>query len=71
MLKRQDKYKDLAKGQEIKDEVTLAGRVMSRRVMGKLAFFTIADESGSIQLYLDKAALNGASSSEINLLLPK
>jgi lysyl-tRNA synthetase class 2 len=34
---------------------------MTRRVMGKLAFFTLADESGPIQLYLDKATLDAAS----------
>ena len=37
--------------------VAVAGRVMTRRVMGKLAFFTLADESGPIQLYLEKATL--------------
>jgi len=41
--------------------VAVAGRVMTRRVMGKLAFFTLADESGPIQLYLDKATLDAAS----------
>jgi lysyl-tRNA synthetase class 2 len=29
--------------------------------MGKLAFFTLADESGSIQLYLDRASLEAAN----------
>ena len=30
---------------------------MTRRVMGKLAFFTLADETGTIQLFLEKAGL--------------
>ncbi len=54
----QEKYKDLPKGEEQKDEVSIAGRVTSRRVMGKLAFFTLTDETGTIQLFLEKATLN-------------
>ena len=53
----QIEHKDLANGQERNVEVCLAGRVLARRVMGKLAFFTLSDESGSIQLFLDKATL--------------
>lgn len=34
--------------------VTVAGRIMNRRVFGKLAFFTLQDASGTIQLYLEK-----------------
>ena len=56
----QVQYADLANGQEAPDAVAVAGRVMTRRVMGKLAFFTLADESGSIQLYLDRASLEAA-----------
>ncbi len=50
-------HKDLPNGQEIEVEVCLAGRVLARRVMGKLAFFTLSDESGFIQLFLEKATL--------------
>ena len=32
--------------------VTLAGRMMTRRVMGKAAFFHLADESGTVQAYV-------------------
>ncbi|MEX1055159.1 MAG: OB-fold nucleic acid binding domain-containing protein, partial [Rhodothermales bacterium] len=32
--------------------VSLAGRIMSKRVMGKAAFFDLQDESGSIQIYI-------------------
>jgi lysyl-tRNA synthetase class 2 len=35
-----------------KDEFSLAGRIMSMRVMGKAAFFHIQDESGRIQCYI-------------------
>ncbi|NCJ07393.1 lysine--tRNA ligase [Synechococcales cyanobacterium C] len=51
----QEKYQDLPAGAGVEDEVALAGRILARRVFGKLAFFTLQDESGTIQLYLDKA----------------
>ncbi|MBW4512586.1 MAG: lysine--tRNA ligase [Scytonematopsis contorta HA4267-MV1] len=50
----QEKYADLADGGEVDVEVAVAGRITVRRVMGKLAFFTLQDESGKIQLYLEK-----------------
>ncbi len=54
----QAEHKDLSNGQERDIQVAVAGRVMTRRVMGKLAFFTLADETGNIQLYLEKASLD-------------
>ncbi len=42
-------------------EVSLAGRIMARRVFGKLAFFTLQDKSGTVQLYLEKRALEAGS----------
>jgi len=54
-------HADLANGAEREVEVAVAGRVMTRRVMGKLAFFTLVDESGPIQLYLEKATLEAAA----------
>ena len=33
-------------------EVTVAGRVVSNRVMGRLSFAHIADESGRLQLFV-------------------
>ena len=45
-------------GEEDEDaDVTVAGRIMTRRVFGKLAFFTLQDETGTIQLQLDKNRL--------------
>jgi lysyl-tRNA synthetase, class II len=67
MAALQDKYKDLPKGQEEADEVSVAGRIMGRRVFGKLAFFTLQDELGTIQLYLEKARIEenmGAADAE-------
>ena len=42
-------------------EIAVAGRVMARRFMGKLAFMSLVDDSGSIQVYLDKAVIDGTS----------
>lgn len=50
----QAKFADLAAGEEVDLQVAIAGRILARRVFGKLAFFTLQDETGIIQLYLDK-----------------
>lgn len=50
----QAQYEDLAAGAEVAEEVAIAGRILNRRVFGKLAFFNLQDDSGTIQLYLDK-----------------
>ena len=47
-------YADLANAEEVDMPVSIAGRIIARRVMGKLAFFSIQDETGTIQLYLTK-----------------
>ncbi|MEY2858632.1 MAG: hypothetical protein RLZZ74_2945, partial [Cyanobacteriota bacterium] len=41
----QSKYVDLAAGEEVADQVAIAGRIMARRVFGKLAFFELQDET--------------------------
>ena len=50
----QAKFVDLPAGEEVDLEVAIAGRILARRVFGKLAFFNLQDETGTIQLYLDK-----------------
>jgi len=52
------KFDYLENGQEEDFKVSIAGRVMAKRVMGKIAFFTISDQEGQIQLYLDKRIIN-------------
>ena len=52
------KFYFLENGQEEDFNVSIAGRVMAKRVMGKIAFFTINDQEGQIQLYLDKKIIN-------------
>ncbi len=50
----QEKYADLPNGEEADVDVSIAGRILTRRFMGKLAFMTVQDETGTIQLYLEK-----------------
>ena len=58
----QVKYPVDAHSEEIKNNfdafegktVTMAGRMMSRRIMGKASFSHIADKSGSIQVYVTR-----------------
>lgn len=38
-------------------EVSLAGRIMARRVFGKLAFFTLQDTTDTLQLYMEKQSI--------------
>ena len=52
------KFDYLENGQEEEFNVSIAGRVILKRVMGKIAFFTISDQDGQIQLYLDKQIIN-------------
>jgi len=44
------KFDYLENGQEENFNISIAGRVMAKRVMGKIAFFTISDQEGQIQL---------------------
>ena len=59
----QEKYADLLPGEEVPVEVSLAGRILARRVFGKLAFFSLQDETGLIQLYLEKKTIQEAMAS--------
>lgn len=54
----QEKYKTIEAGEEVETQVSIAGRIIARRVFGKLAFFSLQDETGTIQLYLDKKLIN-------------
>jgi lysyl-tRNA synthetase, class II len=46
-----DQFADLEPGTETGEQVAVAGRVMLRRVQGKLAFATLADASGRVQIF--------------------
>ncbi|KAF5448035.1 hypothetical protein F2P56_033540 [Juglans regia] len=56
----QDMYRHLGNGVESNsesDHVSIAGRIVARRAFGKLAFLTLRDDSGTIQLYCEKERL--------------
>ena len=58
MSELQAEFEALSSGEE--DEVTqvaVCGRIMARRIFGQLAFFTLQDSSGTVQLYLEKKRL--------------
>ena len=50
-------------------EVRVAGRVMSRRVMGKATFFDVADISGRIQCYLSRSDVGDETYAQFNDLM--
>ncbi len=53
----QEKYIDSKAGDEFDEQVSIAGRVMLKRMMGKVTFATIEDNSGRIQAYFQKDML--------------
>ncbi len=62
------RYGELEPGIETGDVVSVAGRLMLRRVQGKLAFGTLADQTGRIQLFARAAATDRfAEFCELNL----
>ncbi len=60
-----ERYAHLEDGQDTEDEVALAGRVMARRVQGKVAFLELMDHTGTIQLFCRINALGEAAFDEI------
>lgn len=53
----EDASNAIAFGEGENRDVMVAGRIMMRRVFGKLAFYALQDESGMIQLQFDKKRL--------------
>ncbi len=52
-----ERFVDLEPATETDDVVTIAGRLMNTRIMGKLMFAVVRDLSGTIQLFVDKRTL--------------
>ncbi len=53
------KYSSLSPGEVIESEtVRLAGRVMAKRLHGKLAFMDLEDHTGRVQIFLSKKEVN-------------
>ena len=46
-----EKYASLEDGASTEDEVDVAGRIMAKRVQGKIVFFELRDATGDIQLF--------------------
>jgi len=46
-----EKFKDIKEGEEGKDEVSIAGRLMTKRGHGKASFAHLQDDTGRIQIY--------------------
>ncbi len=59
----QARYGDVMKDElaSLAVEVSVAGRIMLRRVMGKASFFTLQDASGRIQCYLRREEIGEAA----------
>ena len=49
-----DILKNYPENQDIYQDVSIAGRIMSRRIMGAAAFVELQDHSGKIQLYFKR-----------------
>ncbi len=57
-----EQFSNIDSGQVLEDKVfKIAGRLMTKRPMGKAAFFNIQDQSGNIQCYLRKSELDETS----------
>jgi len=54
----QEKYKKLKKDCKTRDKVKIAGRLMTKRDMGKISFATLQDAGGNIQIILQKGKTN-------------
>ena len=50
-----EQFTELPAGEVDDDaDVSVSGRILMKRVFGKLAFLTLQDTSGTVQLYLEK-----------------
>lgn len=67
-LQIQQQWEHLQAGEEDGDAaVSVAGRIMARRVFGKLAFFALQDGVGTLQLYLDQAHMGKETFNELKV----
>lgn len=68
----QENYKNLGNGEELNSEtdyVSVSGRIVARRAFGKLAFLTLRDDSGTIQLYCEKERLESYQFDQLKTLV--
>ncbi len=60
-----EKYAELADGENTEDAVSIAGRIMAKRVQGKIIFFELQDATGRIQLFCRINALGEEAFAEM------
>jgi len=53
------------KDEEIQKQVCVAGRIMSRRIMGKASFIELQDSKGRIQIYVSRDDINTETQPEM------
>ncbi len=53
----QENFSKLKKEEKTRKKASIAGRVMVSRIMGKISFFEIQDQTGRIQIYASKKTL--------------
>jgi lysyl-tRNA synthetase, class II len=63
-----DRYPDLDAGQETGDQVTVAGRIVARRAMGRLHFLVLQEADAQLQLFVPIKAVDDASRELLDLL---
>lgn len=63
-----ERYADLEDGEATEDEVSVAGRVMAKRVQGKIAFLELQDPTGTIQLFCRINALGEEAFAQVKEL---
>lgn len=51
-------HSEIESGQQINGDVVMAGRLMTKRDMGKAAFFNFQDQTGTLQAYIRVEELN-------------
>src|SRR5690606_21559671 len=56
-----DAYPDLEPGSETGERVTVAGRVVAKREMGRRSFLVLREEGAEVQLFCPVKALDDAS----------
>jgi lysyl-tRNA synthetase, class II len=61
-------YPDLEPGAETGDEVTVAGRVVAKRGMGRLSFLVLQEDDAQVQLFCPVKALDEPSRDLLDLL---
>ena len=59
-----DSHQKLKPGEKTSDNVSIAGRIMTMRIMGKAGFADLLDASGKIQIYVRKDEIGDKSYSQ-------